>query len=78
MQGVGNVLPSLVKTITVMDRVWADCRGNERYMNGSKVTETLSHTGQTRVDLNWPCPHKIMGMQLCHKWYSSTLLEYCK
>lgn len=24
-------------------------------MNGSNVTETLLHTGHTRVDLYWPC-----------------------
>ena len=55
VNGVGNALPSLEKTTMVMVRAEADCRGKERYMNGSKVTETFPHTGQTRVDLYWPC-----------------------
>lgn len=55
VQVVGRALPSLVKTMTVIVRVEADCKGNERYINGSKVTETFPQTGQTRVDLYCPC-----------------------
>lgn len=55
--GVGGVLPSKVKTITVMLRVDVNCRGKERYMNGSKVTETFPQAGHTKVDLY--CPWKI-------------------
>lgn len=55
VHAVGNPLPSLSKTVTVMLRVVADCRGKERYMKGSKVTETFPHAGQTKVDLYWPC-----------------------
>lgn len=51
VHAIGSPLPSLLKTVTVMVRVVADCRGKERYMNGSKVTETFPHAGQTRVDL---------------------------
>lgn len=47
----GRALPSQVKIVIVIDRVVANCRGKERYMKGSNVTETLLHTGQTSVDL---------------------------
>lgn len=55
VHGVGSALPSLVKTTIVIELADGDWRGNERYMKGSKVTETLRHTGQTKVDLYWPC-----------------------
>ena len=29
--------------------------GNDKYINGSKVIEILPHSGQTNVDLYWPC-----------------------
>lgn len=58
----GSLLPSLLKTVTVIVRVVVDWSGNERYMKGSKVTETLLHTGQTKVDLYWPC--KIRDNQI--------------
>lgn len=55
VQTDGKALPSQVKTVTVIVRVLVDWSGSERYMNGSNVTETLLHTGQTKVDLYWPC-----------------------
>lgn len=55
VQADGKALPSQVKTVTVMVRVMVSWSGNERYMKGSNVMETLLHTGQTNVDLNWPC-----------------------
>lgn len=51
----GKALPSEVKTVIVIFLVLVNWRGRERYMKGSKVTETLSHTGQTKVDLYCPC-----------------------
>jgi hypothetical protein len=51
---VGATLPSQEKITAVMLRVEANCKGKERYMNGSKVTETFPQTGQTKVDLYWP------------------------
>ncbi len=54
MQAYGRALPSQVKTVTVIVRVMVGWSGKERYMNGSNVTETLLHTGQTNVDLYWP------------------------
>jgi hypothetical protein len=60
--GVGGALPSQVKTTMVMLRVEVNCRGKERYMNGSNVTETFPQIGQTKVDLY--CP-----------WHTSTIIE---
>lgn len=57
MQAYGNALPSHVKTVTVIVRVVVDWSGSERYMKGSNVTDTLLHTGQTKVDLY--CPYKL-------------------
>lgn len=50
----GTALPSLLKTVTVIVRVVVAWSGKERYIKGSNVTETLLHTGQTKVDLYWP------------------------
>lgn len=55
VQAAGSALPSQVKTVTVIVRVLVDWSGKERYMKGSNVTEILLHTGQTKVDLYWPC-----------------------
>lgn len=55
VQADGNALPSQVKTVTVIVLVVVDWSGNERYIKGSKVTETLLQMGQTKVDLYWPC-----------------------
>jgi len=38
-------------TVTVMEREDLAGRGRERYMKGSKVTDTLAHTGHTRCRL---------------------------
>lgn len=62
VQAAGSELPSQVKTVSVIVRVVVDWRGKERYMKGSNVTDTLLHTGQTRVDLYWPCQ---MATGLC-------------
>lgn len=35
-------------------------KGTERYMNGSNVTDILSHTSQLTVDLNWPWKRSTM------------------
>lgn len=42
-------------TVMVIVREVVDGRGSDRYMNGSNVTETFLHCGQTKVDLYWPC-----------------------
>lgn len=36
----------------VIVRVVVEGNGSDRYINGSKVTETFLHNGQTNVDLN--------------------------
>ena len=41
-------------TVKVIDRMVVEGRGNDKYMNGSNVTETFLHAGQTNVDLYWP------------------------
>lgn len=51
---VGGALPSPLNTLRVNEGFIDDDSGKERYMKGSKVTETLAHTGHTRVDLYWP------------------------
>jgi hypothetical protein len=45
-------MPEKMRTVMLLEE--ADWRGKERYMNGSKVTDTFSHTGHTSVDLNCP------------------------
>ena len=65
VQAVGKAVPSQVKTVTVIVRVVVDCSGKERYMKGSNVTEILLQSGQTRVDLYWPC--KMQYKQIIKK-----------
>lgn len=55
VQAAGSALPSQLKTVTIIVRVVVDRSGNDRYMNGSNVIDILLHTGQTKVDLYWPC-----------------------
>lgn len=63
-----------MKTVTVIVRVVVAWSGKERYMKGSNVTETLLHTGQTKVDLYWPLKTEItdknteMGKNFHHLW----------
>lgn len=64
VQTDGKALPSQVKTVIVIVRVMVSWSGKERYMKGSNVMETLLHTGQTNVDLNWPC-------QMENTWHQS-------
>jgi hypothetical protein len=61
VNGVGGTLPSQENTTAVTLRVEANCKGKERYMNGSKVTETFPQTGQTKVDLYCPWKNIIKG-----------------
>lgn len=61
VQGDGSVVPSKVKTVTVMVLLVVDWSGKERYMKGSNVTETLLQTGQTKVDLY--CPYDMENYQ---------------
>lgn len=74
MQANGVVLPSQEKTVTVIDRVVVDWSGKERYMKGSKVTETLLHTGQTNVDLYCPCP-KVKRQ--IHEYGKKKMVQHC-
>lgn len=57
VHGDGRVVPSQLKTVTVMVLLVVDWRGRERYIKGSNVTETLLQTGHTKVDLY--CPYKM-------------------
>lgn len=50
--GVGLALPLRLTTVIVIVRVVVEGNGSDRYINGSKVTETFLHNGQTNVDLN--------------------------
>lgn len=43
--------PLLLTTVKVIVRIVVEGRGNDKYMNGSNVTETFLQTGQTNVDL---------------------------
>ena len=54
VNGIGRLLPLPYNTVTVIDLVAIDGRGNDRYMKGSNVIDILPHTGQTSVDLYWP------------------------
>lgn len=51
----GSALPSVVTTVKVIVRIDVDGKGSDKYINGSKVTDTLLQTGQTKVDRYWPC-----------------------
>lgn len=55
----GAELPSALKTVIVIVRVGDDGRGRDKYIKGSNVTESLLQTGQTNVDLYWPCSQPI-------------------
>lgn len=46
----GSALPSVVTTVKVIVRIDVDGKGSDKYINGSKVTDTLLQTGQTKVD----------------------------
>lgn len=48
---IGMVLPSVFITVMFIVRIVVEGKGSDRYMNGSKVTETFLQTGQTNVDL---------------------------
>lgn len=50
VNGIGNVLPSLLKTVTVIVRIVVEGKGSERYISGSNVTETFLQLGQTNID----------------------------
>lgn len=48
---MGRALPSPQNTVTFIDRTEDEGSGNDKYMNGSKVTDILLQTGHTNVDL---------------------------
>ena len=54
VHGYGKVVPSVLKTVTVIVRIVVEGSGSDRYMNGSNVTDTFLQTGQTNIDRNWP------------------------
>ena len=41
----------MLKTVIVIVLIVAEGRGKDKYINGSNVTETFLHIGQTNVDL---------------------------
>lgn len=43
--------PLPLTTVIVIVRIVVEGRGNDKYMNGSNVTETFLQIGQTNVDL---------------------------
>jgi len=48
----GDILSPLpLTTVIVIVRIVVEGRGNDKYMNGSNVTETFLQIGQTNVDL---------------------------
>lgn len=51
VNGDGWVLPLVLTTVKVIVRIDVDGRGNDTYMNGSKVTEDILQSGHTNVDL---------------------------
>jgi hypothetical protein len=51
---MGREAPVPLNTVTVIIRVTVEGNGSDKYMNGSKVTEILLHSGQTKVDLYCP------------------------
>ena len=53
--GYGFVVPSELRTVTVITRVVVEGRGSDRYMNGSNVTDIFLQMGQINVDRYWPC-----------------------
>ena len=56
--GDGWWLPLVFTTVKVIVRIVVEGNGSDKYMNGSKVTETFLQIGQTKVDLYWPCQKK--------------------
>ena len=50
VNGVGNIIPSVLKTVKVIVRIVVEGNGSVRYINGSNVTETFLQTGHTNVD----------------------------
>lgn len=56
----GKELPLALKTVIVIVRIADDGRGSDKYIKGSNVMETLLQTGQTNVDLYWPCIIQII------------------
>lgn len=55
VHGNGFALPSELKTVKVIDRIDVVGRGNDKYINGSNVTDNLLQAGHTSFDLYWPC-----------------------
>lgn len=53
--GDGREFPSVFKTVKVIVRIVVEGNGSDKYIKGSNVTETFLQTGQTSVDLYWPC-----------------------
>jgi hypothetical protein len=55
----GSLLPSVLKTVTVIVLFAMEGTGKDKYINGSKVTDVLLQVGQVNVDLYCPCKQKI-------------------
>lgn len=53
--GMGIQLPSVLKTVKVIVRIVVEGSGNDKYIKGSKVVDTLLQIGHTNFDRNWPC-----------------------
>lgn len=53
--GDGPIEPSVLKTVTVIVLIVVEGRGKDKYINGSNVMDTFLQSGQTNVDLYWPC-----------------------
>lgn len=51
VHGNGFALPSELKTVKVIDRIDVVGRGNDKYINGSNVTDNLLQAGHTSFDL---------------------------
>lgn len=54
VNGAGIVLPSVLKTVTVIVLIVVEGIGSDRYISGSNVTDTLLQTGQTNIERYWP------------------------
>lgn len=50
VNGVGNAVPSVLRTVKVIIRIVVEGNGSDRYINGSNVMDTLLQTGQTNFD----------------------------
>lgn len=73
--GNGKLFPYVLTTVKVRVRIVVEGNGSDKYMNGSNVTETFLQTGQTKVDLYWPCKMQETVSELIDK-VRKTKVEY--